>query len=162
MFDLIKTILSLFPIFFVIYYFLRLKKREIVTWDLRNGSRCYSCKEQLLPLSNEEWKQIGDKENMKICKSCQRDETLNILIKNKNDKIYKFKKYLISKNSDKAFLVLLIVMMVFIILNVCVDLIFKISFISIISSLVQSFFWSLLVYRLKLTSIKKPSVKKGF
>lgn len=102
---MIVTILSLLVIVFLYTKaFLLINKNVSQSWEIKKGVLCYSCKERTSD-NEDDWIYNLDisKEDFKLCTSCERDEKLGSLIyKNDNHKwVNRFKKYLISKKSDK-------------------------------------------------------------
>lgn len=154
-----SIIYSLFPLLLLPISIILTVKRKSLSWEIKKGKICYNCKEDL-NLSNEELMKILmlDTDNSKLCLCCSRDLKINSI---KNPLIaskYKFKKYLISKNSDKLvwyfggsvffFIVIDFSMMIF--FDVKLHLFWIYSSINII-------FWIINIYKTYYTTIKKPS-----
>lgn len=155
----ISILVSLTPFIFIIYYFRMIKTTKYISTDLQSGQRCYSCKQDIEIDSDEVLDiLVHNKTNYRLCKSCLRDEKLdNLINKNKSSKFHKLKLLLVSKDFDKISK-LLIGSMVFLL---CVDLLLKMLFdVKWFSYFYNAFlacYWSIMIYRHKVISIKKPS-----
>jgi hypothetical protein len=107
---LFSTISIICTIFFYSKTFILLKKKKSHTWELKKGIMCYSCKEII---NEDDWKFNHDisKEDFKLCTSCERDQKLDEFIPSnfiKQKYINNFKKYLISKKSNKIIVIYII------------------------------------------------------
>ena len=74
-----------------------LKKTNYITYDLKIGKKCYSCKEEI----NTD---VTDFE-FNLCESCKRDEKINKLFNGKLSLVNKFKFYLISSNKPLIYFI---------------------------------------------------------
>lgn len=160
---MIVTILSLLVVFF--FYtkaFVLINKNVSISWEIKKGVLCYSCKERTSD-NEDDWIYNLDinKEDIKLCTSCERDEKLGSLIyKIDNHKwINRFKIYLISKKSDK---------MIFIYVGAlfalfAIDLLFHLTILKnihifgVISAVLNILYASLFYYKVKLTSGDKKT-----
>ena len=75
---MIVTILSLLVVFF--FYtkaFVLINKNVSISWEIKKGVLCYSCKERTSD-NEDDWIYNLDinKEDIKLCTSCERDEKL--------------------------------------------------------------------------------------
>lgn len=99
------------------------KKKTLITFDVQQGIKCYSCKQDILPdedgpdklnqLSNiyTRISQNEKSQDLKMCMSCSRDEKLRDLTSKffiKKHHINNLKKVLYSKKYEKTFFVLLL------------------------------------------------------
>ena len=103
------------------------KKRTLITFDVQQGIKCYSCKQDILPdedgpdklnqLTNifTRVSQNEKSQDFKMCMSCSRDEKLRDLTSKffiKKHHINNLKKALYSKKYEKTFFALLLLMIV--------------------------------------------------
>lgn len=156
MFVLIWTFI---PFVFIIWNITVLKRRKLVTFEIKRGIICWECKNRLNTTEEELWKRIGsDKDYSSICNSCNRD----IKIKSLKNKFFSYRKsiqeYLICGNSNK----LIYIFISIVLFLVALDIILKLSSIDIVGLQwlyggVNIFYWSIMVYRSYITTIKKPS-----
>lgn len=95
------SILLVALLYFIIYKILS-KKREHVAGLIVTGYDCYNCKEYIdeKPYLDHGLESFN-KENFRICKSCNRDEKINILTGESKFKFSDIKKFLYSKRSKK-------------------------------------------------------------
>lgn len=160
---MIVTILSLLVVvFFYTKAFVLINKNVSLSWEIKKGVLCYSCKERISD-NEDDWIYNLDinKEDIKLCTSCERDEKLGSLIyKIDNHKwINRFKRYLLSKKSDK---------MIFIYVGAlfalfAIDLLFHLTILKnihifgVISAVLNILYASLFYYKVKLTSGDKKA-----
>ena len=103
------------------------KKRTLITFDVQQGIKCYSCKQDIVPdiedlekytqlssiyarISNDEKSQ-----DFKMCMSCSRDEKLRDLTSKffiKKHHINNLKKSLYSKKYERTFFALLLLLII--------------------------------------------------
>lgn len=122
--DLIRMLISLAGIVLMIIFIVKInksiKKGTPIKGKILLGTHCYSCKGAIdeKPLENfvmmnpnftkEDSDDFFKKENFRLCTSCKRDDTLNI-VTNKSNFILKAKKYLYSNKSKHLPLYYLII-----------------------------------------------------
>ena len=160
---MIVAILSLLVVFF--FYtkaFVLINKNVSLSWEIKKGVLCYSCKERTSD-NEDDWIYNLDinKEDIKLCTSCERDEKLGSLIyKIDNHKwINRFKRYLVSKKSDK--MIFIYVGALFAIF--AIDLLFHLTILKnihifgVISTVLNILYASLFYYKVKLTSGDKKA-----
>jgi hypothetical protein len=161
-----SILLSLFPFIllivqfiFIIYYFSMVKKRKYIFTDLRSGERCYSCKDKIEMDSSEILNiLVNDKKNYRLCQACQREEKLDGLInKNKSSIIHKSKLKLIDERFNNKARILLISIVFLLIVDFTLKFVFDIRWFAYFYNFFLVFYWSIMIYRHKLISIKKPS-----
>ena len=163
---MIVTILSLlFVVFFYTRAFILIRKNVSQSWEIKKGVLCYSCKERTSD-NEDDWIYNLDinKEDFKLCTSCERDEKLGSLIyKNDNHKwVSRFKKYLVSKKSDK--MVFIYVGSLFVLF--AIDLLFHLSGLKNThifgagSTTLNILYAYLFYYKVKLTSGHKKATFK--
>jgi len=150
---MIKFIFLLTPLILIIYHFFSMRKRLSISYEIRYGLKCYSCKRDL------EWTQIQPLvpkiENIKICKVCSRDEKLNSLSNKIN--INLIKRFLLSKISDKVQNIFLLLSIIFIFIDAFLSYRFGIKWFWIFNSLSNLLFWIIFFSKYDITTIKKPS-----
>ena len=103
------------------------KKKTLITFDVQQGIKCYSCKQDIVPDTEdlEKYTQLSSiytrisndekSQDFKMCMSCSRDEKLRDLTSKffiKKHHINNLKKALYSKKYEKTFFALLLLMIV--------------------------------------------------
>ena len=103
------------------------KKRTLITFDVQQGIKCYSCKQDIVPDKEdlEKYTQLSSiytrisqnekSQDFKMCTSCSRDEKLQDLTSKffiKKQHINNLKKALYSKKYERTFFALLLLMIV--------------------------------------------------
>lgn len=107
---MIVAILSFLLIFFLYTMaFVLIRKNVSLSWEIKKGVLCYSCKERTSDNEDDWIYNLDISKDFKLCTSCERDEKLGSLIyKNDNHKwVNRFKKYLVSKKSNKMIFIYL-------------------------------------------------------
>lgn len=140
------------------------KKRKSVGWDIRQGIRCYSCKNNIdEDLDIEEkfnklsaiYDKVRDnpkREDFKLCVSCNRDNKLEEITSHKffnGNRLNKIKKLLYSKKSDRLQIIMIILMVVIQIIDSLIKHYFKIH--TMIGSLYTIFYWIFWYYKMSLS-----------
>lgn len=133
------------------------KKRKSLTWEIKKGTVCYNCKEDLGLSEMKLLSRIMDsKDFSKLCVQCTRDIKIESIKNPTLNLKYKFKKYLISKKSDKLIWYFTAAAFFFIGLDITLML-FEIKLgLSWIYGSVNIIFWLVSIYKIFLTT-KKPS-----
>ncbi len=149
----------LIPLFFAIYYSMLARKSEYITFDLKLGEKCYSCKEiieldihqKLLILSQ-------NKSNYQLCKKCYRHQKLDTLTKySLFSKINKLKLYLLKDTFNTFFKYLIFLIVSFLIIDIFLKTVYNIEWFNYFYNLLLVLFWSFIIFRHKISSIKKTS-----
>lgn len=109
MINLIGLILTFLSSYWLILYFIKMKKRKSVVYDVERGYRCYKCKCEI-----EENAFSLVTPNKTMCKSCKRDDALSEVVGN-NFKLFKFD--LSDKKWSRVHMILSICAVVFNLLN---------------------------------------------
>ena len=162
---MIVSILSI--VIIIILYtkaFIIIKKDVSLSWEMKKGVICYSCKEKVSD-HEDDWIYNLDmtKEDLKLCTSCERDEKLGELIyKSDNHKwINRLKKYLVSKKSEK--MVFFYIGALFLFFSIDVLLHFTIRGVhtfGIVSAILNILYASLFYYKVCITSGDKKATFK--
>lgn len=166
--DIVSTIVSAISLLSILIISFRLfflfKKRVNVTWDVKQGIRCYSCKidltenldtqEKLDKLEEIYKKAIKDpkREDFHLCTSCNRDDKLEGITSHKffnGNRLNKIKKLLYSKKSDKVQIIMLLLMIVFQVIDGLIRYYFHIH--TMIGSLYTIFYWFVWYYKTSLS-----------
>jgi hypothetical protein len=158
-------IAALMPFIFIAYYIFLIKKRKSISYDLKHGLRCFSCKEEIEMSDIDKYNLLSDilnklknNEDAKkftICKSCERNQKLDDLVTHKGvSRINKLKIFLISEKSNKLNLWLIFGLVLFLLIDVFFRIFFKINFFSYIYNIYLCFYWCIMIYKQKITSIK--------
>jgi len=143
---------------FIVYYIILVKKSEYISSDLKSGEICYSCKEKLEVDQDEVFQNlINNKTNYQLCQSCKRDEKLDEIVNHSRLSIInRFKLYLISEKYNRLLLYLVFLLLIFCITDIILKITFDIKWFSYFYNLFLVFYWSIIIYRHKLISTKKP------
>lgn len=143
---------------FIVYYIILVKKSEYISSDLKSGEICYSCKEKLEVDQDEVFQNlINNKTNYQLCQSCKRDEKLDEIVNYSRLSILnRFKLYLISEKYNRVLLSLVFLLLIFCITDIILKITFDIKWFSYFYNLFLFFYWSIIIYRHKLISTKKP------
>jgi len=132
-------------------------KSKYVSFELKVGEICYSCREKIEINEKERFENIlNNKANYSICKSCKRDEKLDEIVNHsKLSRLNRFKLYLISDDYNKFAKILLGFLVVFCITDITLKIVFDIKGFTYFYNTFLVFYWLLLIYRHKLISTKK-------
>lgn len=158
---MIVLVFSLLPMVMIAWYFATNNKWKDISWEIRRGLKCTSCKEDIYTTEEEyqlwmSWK-IPPNCNITTCKACKRDESIDILFVQKSNLLIKFRNYLISEKSRKLLLIMLIILIVTITIDVILTIFFHTKYFSIVSNSINVMYWVLMFIKRRYTSIKKPS-----
>ena len=150
-------IFSLLPFAFIIYYMFAVNKSKYVSFELKIGEICYSCREKIEINEKERFENIlNNKSNYRLCPSCKRDEKLDEIVnKSKLSKINRFNLYLISDDYNKLGKILLGFLVIFCLTDVALKIVFDIKGFTYFYNTFLVCYWLLLIYRHKLISTKK-------
>ena len=148
---MIKFILLLTPFLLIIYHFFSKRKRLSISFEINHGIKCYSCKEDLEVNTTS----IPNVENIKMCKSCSRDEKLNSLHSKIN--VNPIKRFLLSKISDKVQNIFLFSSIIFIFIDALLIYKYDIRWFWVFNSVSNLMFWLFFFSKYNITTIKKPS-----
>ena len=156
---MISLIFTLIPFIFIIYYMTTLGKSNYVTSDLKSGEMCYCCKEKMEVDQVELLENlINNKDNYRLCQSCKRDEKLDEIVNHsKLSKLNRFKLYLISDSYNRLFKVFIALLLIFCITDITLKVVFDIKWFGYFYNVFLVCYWTLIVYRHKLISIKKSA-----
>lgn len=157
---------SLIPFIFLIYSIILSYRRESISYDIKKGYICYSCKSEIDTFDDRVQRLMNSQikldhitllEKPTICKSCDRESKLNQLsrlgffysMKSKLDS------YLILDKSNKLILLFITTFIPCLIL----DMYFlnEYRFFFYLGQFFQTVYWLLIIRRQYLTTIKKPS-----
>jgi hypothetical protein len=168
--DIVSTIVSAISLLCILVVSVRLitfyKKRKNISWDVKQGVRCYSCKTDIVEKSDLDYSEKLDKlrdiyerflknpkrEDFKLCVSCNRDDKLEGITSHKlfnGNRLNKIKKLLYSKKCDKVQMIMLILMIVFQVIDGLIKHYFHIR--TMIGSLYTIFYWFIWYYKMSLT-----------
>lgn len=148
---MIKFIFLLTPFIFVIFSLCIRKRRKSISFEINHGVKCYSCKEDL----EENVILLKYKEDIKICKVCNREEKFNII--NNKLNINRIKRFLLSEKSEKFQNITLMLSIVFIFIDAILSYRYNIKWFWIFNSTANLIFWLIFFLRYYVTTIKKPS-----
>lgn len=163
---MVLLLITLFPFIFILYNYFFFKKRESISFGIKHGLNCYSCKSAISTLEdlvNSGFSPFSDEnKEAKLCKSCERDEKLCSLTDSKSVNKTSFKRFLISDKSKKLQSIFLYLGIFFIIIDLIFRLAFDFRYFVIITSLFNSLFWLLFIGRNYVTTIKSDKQKKAY
>jgi hypothetical protein len=143
---MISLIISLFPIFLIIFYFVYIKRvGGLGTYvknlsNKKNGISCYEC--------NSDLDLFPVKHDPKVCQSCERDRRVKFLINPLKSKYYDFEKIFFDAKFDKYLSILLFIAIGLILFDV-VLIFFDIGMSSIPNNILLIIYWLLMIYRVK-------------
>ena len=150
--DILKLVISFMPFILMGYYFITLKKRESIYSSIKSGYRCYSCKEYLPDYETLE-------PNFYLCKSCDRDKNIQILL---NNRIYKLKlnikKFLIKLSPLVVigfFGLIFLITICDIIISYAFNIDIKYLHLTQVTSLLNTCVWAFMILQRNATTIKK-------
>ena len=159
MLSLIWSILNLVLIAVAFITIFRNRNKECVSFSKKIGTMCYSCSDEIEyddPMDTYK-RIVEDKEDFRLCKACDRDEKLGYFIydNNKDQKINKFKKFLLSNKFRKINLIILIAIPLTLSLHYFLLFVYKIDEFQILNYLIVTIFWIVFLYKNKLEYKKK-------
>ena len=158
MLSLIWSILNLVLIAVAFITIFRNRNKECVSFSKKIGTMCYSCSDEIEnndPMDTYK-RIVDDKEDFRLCKACDRDEKLGYFIyDNKDQKINKFKKFLLSNKFRKINLIILIAIPLTLSLHYFLLFVYKIDEFQILNYLIVTIFWIVFLYKNKLEYKKK-------
>jgi hypothetical protein len=167
--DIVSTIVSAISLICILVASVRLitfyKKRKNISWDVKQGVRCYSCKTDMIEESDLDYSEKLDKlndiyeraskdpksEDFQLCVSCNRDDKLEGITNHKffnGNRLNKIKKLLYSKKSDKVQAIMIVLMIVFHVIDGLIKHYFHIH--TMIGSLYTIFYWIVWYYKTSL------------
>ena len=116
----------------------------------REGIKCYSCSEIIISDAQEAVNRIIDGvEDLTLCQSCKRDVRLTNLLNTNSNSFLDFKKWIISKKSEKFMFVGLIFPLLFMMISfIFSQKIFGVA--SFINNIYLTIYWSIMWYRVYL------------
>lgn len=124
-----SILFSLIPLIFIIWYFATHSRWKDISWDIRRGFKCPSCKCDIYTKEEEYniWTSsiVNLNDNKVIfCKSCKRDESIHLVLNKKNKLLLKFRNYLLMVD-QKQMLTFFISLVIF---ATVIDFIISINF----------------------------------
>jgi len=143
---MISLIISIVPIFLIIFYFVYIKRvGGLGTYiknlsNKKNGISCYEC--------NSDLDLFPVKHDPKVCQSCERDRRVKFLINPLKSKYYDFDKIFFDAKFDKYLSILLFIAIGLILFDV-VLIFFDIRMSSIPNNILLVIYWLLMIYRIK-------------
>ncbi len=175
----LRALISLSTLLVIgIFFFLnrKNKNRKNISFDVKQGIRCYSCKEEIFDESNiqtdiqretqrlnrlhsvfDRLNQDPKSENIHMCTSCNRDNQIEGLIHKRFISLNSIKKFLYSHKSNRILWIYTITMITTLVLDI-VDYTTNKDSLRIFFYIYNStifFYWGLLFYRTKLEYIEK-------
>jgi hypothetical protein len=150
------------------YYFACMKNRDLVSWKMKSGLKCYVCQEDLDTVIDDDffkkWEELEKqgKVDIKLCKSCDRQRSIDILFSEKRNQILlKIRKFTLSKKSHKLQRWIMFSSIFFSLVGlIFVPLHIEHSHFSDISSVLNIVLWGYMVYVMRITTVPKQKVPK--
>lgn len=153
-----KLIYLLLPLLLgVIYYFFS-RKRKLLDWNIRKGVICYNCKEDMNLDDGILLSRVLDLTDFKIlCKVCNRENKISQLKKPYLKWKFQFQSFVVSKKFKKIYWIFpTIICSIIFIDTLSIFLDHRLELWPIYGTL-NLIFYFLFFYKLKYTTIKKPS-----
>lgn len=165
---MLNMIINLVYFLLIIYtYVFYIRKREPIVFEIRNGIRCFNCKERL-PITEQETinaiskalSQTSEKmlhdNDFKLCKKCERDYNITLVMNkriNFQKIVYKTKRLFVSHKMDRILKISIFILMGAIIVSI-VSMVLKWET-KMLLPITNLIFWTVLLLKLKFTTIKK-------
>ena len=159
-----SILISFLPFILIMYYVFSMRKRELISWYILHGFRCYQCKEEFKDSNSLEFYKLSmeeqNKTNLRLCVSCQRERGINILFnKNREEALIKLRKFVLTKKYTKFQQLFTIFCLVLPLSGLVLDLAFGIkAHLSEVSAILNCFIWTLMIFHMRTTTI--PKIKK--
>lgn len=156
---MISLFFSLLPMVMIAFYFATNHKWKDVSWEIRRGTKCSSCKNDIYTKDEESEMWLTGKfhinsDNVTTCKSCRRDESIDVLFGQKSSLLLRFRNYLISEKSKKLLLYMMLLLFACIIIDV-LFIFLGIKGFSIVSNSINSLYWCVMFIKRRYSSIRK-------
>ena len=175
----LRALISLSTLLLMGFYFFinrRYKDKKNISWDVKQGIRCYSCKEEIFDESNiqtelqRETQRLNKlrsifvrtsdnpkSEDLHMCTSCNRDNQIEGLIHKKLISLNSIKKYLYSRKSNTILWVYTFLMITTLTLDIIDDTRNKDSLriLFYFYNFIIYCYWIILFYKNKLDHIDK-------
>jgi hypothetical protein len=155
---MISVIFSFLPIILIFFSIRQLYKREYVNYDIKKGYICYNCKSEIPHTSDEKFSKVLDETDFsQLCIPCNRDIKIESLNSNYKLLFHKFKKWLVSKKSEKLFFYFLIPIVVLILSDIILKVLgydIKLNYIYITLNII---YLIITIFKNNLTSKNKTS-----
>lgn len=163
-----SLLISLLPLIIIVYYFRMLKNRDSIAYYLNNGARCYSCKKELFEKHDDKYfshilaVEKSGKRDLRLCKCCERDKSINILFSKKKDTaILALKRFILTEKYRKIQQKVLFSCLFLPILGIVLSVGFKMkNNLSEASSAINFVIWIFMLFQLKVSTVPKEKEKK--
>jgi hypothetical protein len=164
--DIVSAIVSAISLLCIVIISVRLytlfKRRKNISWDVKQGVRCYSCKIDMISSDldyfdklmevHDKYSKDPKREDFNLCVSCNRDDKLEGITSHKffnGNRLNKIKKLLYSRKCDRAQMIMIVLMIVFQVIDGLIKHYFHIH--TMIGSLYTIFYWFVWYYKMSLT-----------
>lgn len=156
---MISLIFSLIPMVMISWYFATNRKWKDISWEIRRGLKCTSCKENIYTKEEEDQLWLNGKlhvegDNITSCKSCRRDESIDVLFHKRSSLLIRFRNYLISDKSKKLLLYLMIILITTIIIDISCTIFFGIRGISFVTNSINILYWIVMFIKRRYSSVR--------
>ena len=143
----------------IAWYFATNRKWKDISWEIRRGLKCPSCKENIYTKEEENQLWMNGRlpvegDNITSCKSCRRDESIDVLFGKRSSLFLGFRNYLISDKSRKLLLYMLVALFSFTIIDIICSLVFNIRGLSIVSNSFNLLYWVVMFIKRRYSSIR--------
>ena len=160
---LFSLLFSFVPFILIFIYLRMLRKRTLISFYIKSGIRCYSCKDEIITIMDEEYfnslrkMEEEEKDTYRLCTSCERNRSIDILFSKKRGQIMlELKKFILSSKYDKIQRVIIIGCMALPIIGLIVKYAFGFeNHLSDVSNLINTIIWSFMIFQLRATTIPK-------
>lgn len=150
---MLSLIISLIPFFLIAFYFIYLKSKggmKSYANSMSNkklGIICYECS---YDISHEYSDKIfTPTQDIRICKSCERDRKIKSLTNPLKSSYYKFDRIFFDKKFEKYLFILLVSAISLIVIQLILS-IFKVTNSSMPTNILLTIYWIFMIYRIKI------------
>jgi hypothetical protein len=150
---MISLIISLIPFTLIAFYFFYLKSKGGIKSYVNSMSNkklgivCYECSGDISSEYSD--KIFTPSQEIRICKSCERDRKVKSLINPLKSTYYKFDRIFFDKKFEKYLFILLISAILLIGVQLILS-IFKVANSSIPTNILLTIYWTFMIYRVKI------------
>jgi len=150
---MLSFIISLIPFFLIAFYFIYLKSKggmKSYANSMSNkklGIVCYECSSNISSEYSD--KIFTPSQEIRICKSCERDRKVKSLINPLKSNYYKFDTIFFNKKFEKYLFILLVSAISLIVIQLVLS-IFKFTNSSIPTNILLTIYWVFMIYRIKI------------
>lgn len=157
-----SLLISFLPFILIIYYMIDMRRRDFVSYYMNNGVRCYCCKELFFDFDKDYFKNFKKVEDsgmrkLRLCTSCDREKSINILFSSKKDQfVLSLKRFMLTDRYHRIQRIVTIGCLLLPLLSLVFKFAFKTeTYLTEISSLINCVIWGFMIYHMKSTTVPK-------